>query len=183
VERIDPEAQVGGVRAADDVPRSAELADRAAPRQRLVRDPDPERHGEHRELAQVARDQVAVLGCVRQGRRADQQHARLELGAQREHRARDVELVLVQPAGQRLEVAQDLEPGDPQAAGAHGAARRGGAVGVRHQVARRQHDLGEPAVAHGAQLGLERTGQRDGVHPEVVVVAGQPGHGGPGSGR
>ena len=46
----------------------------------------------------------------------------------------------------------------------------GFAAGVSDDVARREHDLREARVAHRAELSLQRPGQRDRVHPEVVEV-------------
>jgi hypothetical protein len=40
------------------------------------------------------------------------------------------------------------------------------------QVVGVQHHLRKAGVADRGQLGLQRTGQRDGVHPEVIEIHG-----------
>lgn len=63
MERIDADAEVRHIGAADDVPGGREFVDVPAPRQALVRDADAERQRQHRELLQVARQAVSgVLG-------------------------------------------------------------------------------------------------------------------------
>jgi hypothetical protein len=77
-------------------------------------------------------------------------------------------------AGQPFEIAQDLETGHAQAALAHRRDRGRFTSGMPDEVLRRQHDLCESAFAHRAQLGLERPGERDGIHAEVVLVHADP---------
>ena len=95
----------------------------------------------------------------------------------REHRLGDVDLVGVQMAREALEVAQHLEAGDAQAALAHRPRRGRLAAGMADDVARREHDLREPGRAHRPELRLERPGEGDRVHAEVIEVHARPGSG------
>ena len=170
VVRVQAEAEVRRIGAADDIPGDGELADRTAPGKAFVGDVDPQRYRQHRELAQVARQRIGIGGGVRRRRRADQKHLRSERMTHLEHRLRDVDLVLVQVARQPLEIAQHLEAGHPQPASAH---RPHGVVEplrVRNDVARRQHDLRETGVANRVELGRKRPRERDRVHAEVADV-------------
>ena len=150
-----------------------ELVDVPAPGQRLVGDADAERHREHRQLA-------AGRARATRGRRVacaevDEQASstlRAERVAHLEHRLGDVDLVGVQVARQALEVAQHLEAGDAQAALAHRAIAAASPPGWPTMSRGVQHHLREAGVAHRAQLGLERPGERDRVHAEVVEVHG-----------
>jgi hypothetical protein len=92
--------------------------------------------------------------------------------AHAEHGFGDIHLVGVKMPGQSFEIAQHLEPCYAQAALADGGDRGCLAPRMLDQVARREHDLGESALVHRAQLGLERPGERDGVHAEVILVHG-----------
>ena len=170
VERIHPEPEVRMVGGLDDFPRLGVLAHVPPPRQPLVGDADPERHREHRKLAEVAGEVRAVAGRVGRGGRADEQHLRAEGLAHAEHRFGDVDLVGVEMARQSLEVAQHLEAGRAEAALAHEAGRGRFAAGMARDVARRDHDLREARLAHRPELRLERPGEGDRVHPEIVDV-------------
>ena len=122
-------------------------------RQALVGDLDAQRHRQHRELAQVARQRIEVVAwhaCEvdEQTSSSGAPTARAHL----EHRLGDVDLVVVQVAGEAFEVAQHLEAGDAQAAGldhAHrGVRRRRGGPSGRWP----EHHLAEAGLAHRAQL-------------------------------
>src|SRR3954447_5931845 len=76
----------------------------------------------------------------------------------------------VQMAGEPFEVAQHLEAGDPQPARAHRRDRRRLALRMARDVGRVQHDLREARLAHRAQLRLERPGERDRIHAEVIEI-------------
>ena len=79
---------------------------------------------------------------------------------------------------QAFKIPQHLKPGHTQAAGLDCGDCRAPALGVTHQIARRQHDLAESGAADRGELGLQRPGQRDGVHPEIVEIAFDLAHGG-----
>ena len=71
---------------------------------------------------------------------------------------------------QAFEIAQHLETGYPQPAGAHHVDSRVDALGVSRDIARRQHDLREAGVPNRRELGRQRSGKRDRVHAEVADV-------------
>ena len=78
---------------------------------------------------------------------------------------------------QSLEIAQHLKTGHAQSTGLHRSDRAAPAVLVADQVARSEHHLGEAGVANGTELGLQRPGQRDGVHTEVADMSLKRDHG------
>ena len=71
---------------------------------------------------------------------------------------------------QAFEIAQDLEAGDPQAAGAYNRHRRVDALGMPDDVPRSQHDLAKARALDGRQFRFQRPGQGDGVHAEIGNV-------------
>src|SRR5438067_208151 len=76
----------------------------------------------------------------------------------------------MQVPAQSFEVAQHLEASDSQSRATYGGDRSAFATRVADDVGRVEHDLREARFARGLQLRLERPGERDGVHAEVVEV-------------
>ncbi|OQB98413.1 MAG: hypothetical protein BWX79_03317 [Alphaproteobacteria bacterium ADurb.Bin100] len=159
VEGVQPQAEIRHVGAADHLPCGGELVDGAAPGQPFIGHLDAQRDRQHRQLAQVFGNGVQILRGVDRGRRADQQDLRAQCGAHLQHGLGDVDLVVVQVAGEALEVAQHLKAGHAQAAGAHRLYGGVQPVRVADDVARRQHDLAEAGRAHLPEFGLQRAGQ------------------------
>jgi hypothetical protein len=141
-----------------------------APGEGFVRDADVEGNGEHRKFLQVFFYLFCIACGVRRRRGTRKEDIGPERAAHAEHRLRHVHLVGVQRARQAFEVAQHLEAGDAQAARLDRRHRRGLAAGMADDVGSVEHDLLEPGLAHRLQLGLERPGQGDGVHPEVIEI-------------
>ncbi len=75
-------------------------------------------------------------------------------------------------ARQALEIAQDLEAGNAQTARAHRRDRGVLAAGMPDEVGGGEHDLGETGGANRAQLRLQRPGEGNRVHAEIVEVHG-----------
>jgi hypothetical protein len=121
---------------------------------------------------------MASRSCVAcwRGGRAGQQHRAAQRGAHLQHGLGDVDLVVVQVARQALEVAQHLEAGDAQAAGRTACTAASSPSGWP-TMSRADSITWRSRPRAWPQLGLQRPGQRDGVHAEVVDVAGRGVHG------
>ena len=95
-----------------------------------------------------------------------------------QHRLGDVDLVFVQVTRQTFKVAQHLETGHTQPAVLDLLHRSLPAIGVLNKIPCQQHHLRKTSIANRIQLALERTCQRDGVHPEIVNIAFELAHDG-----
>ena len=85
-----------------------------------------------------------------------------------EHGLGNIDFVVVQVPRQAFKVTQDLKARDPKSTRIDRAHRGFKALGMRDNIACTEHDLREASVTNGFEFRLERTGQRDGVHPKVL---------------
>ena len=109
---------------------------------------------------------------MRGGRGLRQQQTTLDPVTQIEHRLGNVDLVVVHPTIQPLEITERFQPRDTQATGTNRPHSGFRILRMANNIGRRNHDLRKTGPLRRRQARFQRTGKRGAIYSEIIEIHG-----------